>query len=94
VIKVPAIEYNVVFAYVFGLILLYFVGWVLLVPLKIIIKLIYNSVLGGIALVLINFFGGFAGIHIGVNPLTALAAGVLGIPGIALLLVLQFVFRV
>ncbi|MDK2800841.1 MAG: inhibitor of the pro-sigma processing machinery [Clostridiales bacterium] len=90
----PAIEYNVVIAYVFGLILLYLIGWVLLVPLKIIVKLVYNGILGGIALVLLNIFGGFVGIHIGVNPLTALIVGLLGIPGIALLLILQFILKV
>ncbi|WHH57105.1 pro-sigmaK processing inhibitor BofA family protein [Petroclostridium sp. X23] len=90
----PAIEYNVVIAYVFGLILLYFVGWILLVPLKIVIKLLYNSILGGIALVIINFFGGFIGVHVGINPLTALIVGVLGIPGMALLLLLQFFLKI
>lgn len=89
-----SIEYNAILAYVFGLILLYLIGWFLLAPLKIVGKLVYNSVLGGIILVLINFFGGFIGIHIGVNPLTALLVGVLGVPGIALLLILQLVFKV
>lgn len=90
----PSIEYNVIVAYVFGLILLYFVGWILLVPLKMVIKLIYNSLLGGIALMIVNFFGGFIGIHIGINPLTALIVGVLGIPGTALILLLQFILKI
>lgn len=94
VIKMGAIEFNVVIAYVFGLVLLYIVGWVLVVPLKVIIKLIYNGVLGGMILILLNFVGGFVGIHIGVNPVTALIAGVLGIPGIVLLLILQIIFKV
>jgi len=93
VIKMPAIELNVVIAYVFGLILLYLVGWVLLVPIKMILKLIYNGILGGITLIVINFIGGFIGIHIGVNPITALTAGVLGIPGVILLLALQYIFK-
>ncbi len=94
VIKMMGIEFNVVIAYVFGLILLYIVGWVLLVPLKIVIKLIYNSIIGGVILILINVVGGFLGIHIGINPLTAIIAGVLGIPGVVLLLLLQVIFRV
>lgn len=87
-------EYNVVIAYAFGLILLYLLGWVLLVPLKIIIKLTYNAILGGIALVIINFIGKFIGISMGVNPLTALFSGVLGVPGVALLFILQYVLKV
>ncbi|NLY44014.1 MAG: pro-sigmaK processing inhibitor BofA [Clostridiaceae bacterium] len=89
-----SIEYNAIFAYVFGLILLYLIGWFLLVPLKVVVKLVYNSILGGITLIIINFFGGFIGIHIGVNPLTAITVGVLGVPGIALLLILQMVYKV
>ena len=90
----PGIELNVVVAYVFGLIVLYLVGWILLVPLKFVFKLIFNGLIGGIVLLIINLIGGFAGIHIGVNPITALVTGVLGVPGVALLLVLQVLFKV
>ena len=90
----PAMEFNVVIAYVFGLIVLYLVGWILLGPLKMMMKLLYNGVLGGLTLILLNFFGGFVGINIGVNPLTAITSGILGIPGIAMLLILQYLFKV
>lgn len=82
-------ELNVIAAYIFGLILLYIIGRVLLTPLKFILKLIYNSLLGGVLLYLINFPMGFFGIHVGINPLTALIAGFLGVPGVILLIILQ-----
>jgi len=88
------IEYNVILAYIFGIILLYLAGWVLLVPLKYLLRLIFNGILGGISLILINIFGGLIGIHIGVNPITALISGMLGIPGISLLLILQYYLKI
>jgi len=87
------IELNVILAYAFGLILLYLVGWLLVVPIKIVGKMIVNGIIGGILLIIINFFGGFFGIGIGINPVTALIAGFLGIPGIILLFVVQYIMR-
>jgi len=81
---------NIILAYAFGLILLYIIGYILLVPIKWIIKLIYNGIIGGVLLFLFNFIGGFWDIHIAINPLTALIAGFLGIPGVLLILVLQW----
>ena len=46
------IELNVIAAYIFGLILLYIIGRVLLTPLKFILKLVYNSLLGGFYFIL------------------------------------------
>ncbi len=90
----PILEINTIIAYMFGLILLFLLGWVLVVPLKIVLKLIYNGVLGGIILILINFVGNFFGFYIGVNPVTAIIAGLLGIPGIILLVLLKSIFKI
>ncbi|MTI48797.1 MAG: pro-sigmaK processing inhibitor BofA [Firmicutes bacterium] len=85
------IELSVILAYVFGLILLYFIGWILIVPIKIIGKLIINGILGGIALIIVNFIGGFLNFSIGINPINAVIVGFLGIPGLILLIVLQII---
>ena len=61
---------------------------------KLLIKLLYNGFIGGIALLALNFCGGYIGIHIALNFVTCLIAGFLGVPGIALLLLLQYVFKV
>ncbi|MCF6462372.1 pro-sigmaK processing inhibitor BofA family protein [Clostridium sp. Cult1] len=82
-------EISSILAFVFGLFLLYIIGILLVIPIKMIIKLIVNGVLGGILLLIVNLIGGFIGISIAINPLTAIIAGILGIPGIILLLIIQ-----
>ena len=57
--------------------------------LKIIIKLIMNSILGAILLYLINLIGVMWGLHIGINLITVIIVGVLGIPGAILLAILS-----
>jgi len=84
-------DIGVVLAFLAGLFLLYLVGMLLVIPIRLIIKLIINGILGGILLLIANFIGGFFGINIVINPLTAVIAGILGIPGIILLIVLQFI---
>ncbi|MGE5329371.1 MAG: pro-sigmaK processing inhibitor BofA family protein [Deltaproteobacteria bacterium] len=84
------IETNTLLAYVFGLIVLYVIGKILIVPLKFLVKLFINAALGGIVLWLLNVFGGSVGINIGINVITAIVVGVLGIPGVILLVILNY----
>lgn len=85
------IELSVILAYAAGLILLYFLGWILIIPIKYLVKLIINGVVGGILLILVNLLGGFVGINLAINPITAIIAGILGVPGVVLLIVLQYI---
>ncbi|MDD3840238.1 MAG: pro-sigmaK processing inhibitor BofA family protein [Clostridia bacterium] len=85
------IKLTTILAYALGLVLLYFIGWLLFVPFKIVLKLIYNGIIGGIMLWLLNLVGGFFGLSVVINPLTALIAGFLGIPGVILIIILQFI---
>ncbi len=84
-------ELSIIIAYALGLILLYILGWLLLVPIKLVIRLIWNGVIGGILLLLVNLLGGMWNIGIVINPITALIAGLLGVPGVILLLLLQYI---
>ncbi len=79
-------EISIILAYALGLILLYIIGWVLVVPLKLLFRLIWNGILGGLMLLAINLVGGFFGLYININPVTALVAGLLGIPGVILII--------
>lgn len=88
------IEYSVIFAYLIGIIFLYFLGRLLLVPMKIILKAVYSAIIGGLLLIVINFIGGAFGFHIALNIITALTAGILGIPGVALLAAMKYMFNV
>lgn len=74
-----------------GLVLLYMTGWLLLVPLRFLLKLIASSLLGAAALVLINAVGGVFAVTVSINPLSAFVAGYFGLPGIILLLILKLI---
>ena len=66
-------------------------GKALVLPLKIIIKLIINSLLGGIIITIINLIGASFGLHIGLNILTTIFVGILGIPGAILLIIFKLI---
>ena len=70
------------------LVVLFFV--LLKSSLKLIFKLLINAVIGFVILFVFNLLGQFFGVTIAVNWVTAIIAGLLGLPGIALLLVLQW----
>ncbi|SFL96674.1 pro-sigmaK processing inhibitor BofA family protein [Pelosinus propionicus] len=82
-------EFNVILAYVFGIILLYVIGRMFLMPIKLIFRLIYNGLIGGAMLWALNFVGLHIGFTIAINPITALVAGFLGLPGVILLILFK-----
>ena len=69
-----------------SVILLFLLGKTLLIPLKIVFKLVVNSLLGGILLMLFNAVGSNVGLIIPLNLVNAVTAGVLGVPGVIMLL--------
>jgi len=58
-------------------------------PIKLFFKLIINSLIGLVMLMVFNLLGGLVSLHIGINLLTILISGILGLPGIILILILQ-----
>ncbi|TJX13192.1 pro-sigmaK processing inhibitor BofA [Tissierella creatinini] len=76
-------------AFLGGLVLLFFLGMLLVIPIKLIIKLIFNGIIGGVVLLLFNLVGGLFGAFIPINPLSAIIVGIFGVPGVILLLILQ-----
>ena len=85
------IDFMVVLFFALGLVLLYLTGWLLLAPLKFIMKLLVNGLLGGLLLLVINLIGGFFSVTIAINPLSAVIAGYFGLPGIVLLLLIKLI---
>ena len=83
-------DYKVILAFAGGMLLLYIAGKIFLVPLKMLLKLFFNALVGGIFLWVIDYFGSYIGLSIPINPITALIAGLLGVPGIILLIGLQY----
>ena len=88
------LEPSSLIAYAFGLILIYFVGRMFLMPLKWVFKLIYNGVIGGIMLFALNFVGAYFNFGVAINVVTALVVGFLGIPGLILLILLKVFFGI
>jgi pro-sigmaK processing inhibitor BofA len=58
-------------------------------PLKLLFKLIINAVFGVILLVLVNFIGQYFNFYIGINAITAVIAGFLGVPGVIFLIIFK-----
>lgn len=54
-------------------------------PIRLLIKLVINTLCGFVALIAVNWVGAFIGVSIGVNWLNAVIVGFLGVPGVALL---------
>lgn len=59
-------------------------------PMKLLFKLLVNTLLGFISLIIINFLGSFTGLSLGINWVNAAVVGVFGVPGVGLLLLLQW----
>ncbi len=86
-----SINFSVILAYAFGLLLLYVIGWLLVVPIKFVLRFLYNGIVGGLMLWLLNLVGSLFNIQVAINPVTALIAGFLGVPGVLLIIVLQYI---
>lgn len=75
-------ETSIFLAYTAGMLMLYFLGRLFFVPIKLLLKLMFSSILGGAALIVIRFTGDIIGFNLPVNPVNAVIAGVAGAPGV------------
>ncbi len=53
-------------------------------------KIIINTILGAVLLAIINFIGIYLNFNIALNIYSALIIGILGVPGLVLLIFLKF----
>lgn len=81
------LQIGVLLTYAGAIILIFIVGKLFVWPIKLVLKLLASSLIAGAAIVLINTAGTGLGIAIPLNVLNALIAGVLGIPGLVMLLI-------
>lgn len=72
-----------------GILLIYLVFRLFSAPLRLAAKLLLHAVIGFVALFAVNLVGAAVGIALPLTWLNALIAGVLGVPGVILLIVLQ-----
>ncbi len=61
-------------------------------PIKFFFKLLWSTFVGFLLLIVFNALGGMIGLTIAVNVVTALTVGILGIPGLILLLLIKWLF--
>jgi len=61
-------------------------------PLKTALRVLLNTLLGFGALLLVNLTSGLTGFALGLNLFNALVIGILGLPGLMLLILLKLVF--
>ena len=64
---------------------------VLIAPIRLAVKLALHAAAGLLSLLVINFLAPFSGVLIPVNAVTVLVSGIFGLPGTALLILLELV---
>ena len=67
--------------YVAGIFALLALLQLLAQPLELVFRALGNSIIGGLALVVMNLVGAYVGFHVGLNPISAAIVGLLGVPG-------------
>lgn len=76
-------------AYVLALAILLVIIRIFIKPIGSAMVLILSSVLGGAGLYLYNMAAGYFGASLGINVVTSAICGVLGVPGLASLVVIK-----
>ncbi len=61
-------------------------------PIRFIFRLLWSTLVGYLLLFLFNAVGSLIGLTLSVNTLTAVIVGVLGIPGLILLLLVRWLY--
>lgn len=84
-------DINNIITYIACIFFLFMFGKIFIVPIKTILKLIVNSVLGGLIIFIINLIGVAFGFHIGLNIITSIFVGLLGIPGAIVITVIKLI---
>ena len=80
---------NNIITYLACICFIFIFGRIFIVPIKKILKLILNSVLGGLTIFIINLVGANFGFHIGLNIFTSVVVGLLGLPGAVCLIIVK-----
>lgn len=80
---------NTIITYLACICFLFIFGRLFILPIKTIIKLVINSIFGAILIYAINWVGSIFSFHIGLNFITAILVGILGVPGAVLLIIIK-----
>lgn len=75
--------------YIGCIVMIMIIGKIFVIPLRKILKLILNSIIGAVLIYIINIVGSNFNFHIGLNWWTIVCSGILGVPGVILICVLK-----
>ena len=82
-------DLNTIIIYFACLIVIFIIGKIFYLPLKHIFKLLINSILGGVLIYIVNIVGASFNFNVGLNFGTAIFTGLLGIPGVVVLVLVK-----
>ena len=82
-------DFNNIITYIACIFFLFILGKIFIVPIRTILKLVINAILGGLTIFIINLIGSFFNFHIGLNLITSIFVGVLGIPGAIVIIIIK-----
>ena len=80
----------ILLAWVTGILVVMALGKKLKIPVQFALKLLVNALLGGAVILLINLLGQYINFHISLYVFSALIAGILGLPGVIVLIILKY----
>lgn len=86
IVRIP---WEIIAAFATGLAVMGLIGYLLLVPMRFLWRMAAGGVLGAVALMIVNLFGGILNFSVAVNPFTSLIVGLLGLPGALLVGILS-----
>ena len=82
-------DFNNIITYIACIFFLFIFGKIFIIPIRTIFKLVMNSILGGLTIFIINLIGSFFNFHIGLNLITSIFVGILGIPGAIVIVIIK-----
>ena len=86
------ITLGTIVGYLLGLLIIFVSARIFFAPFKMILRFLLNSVIAIGILLVINLTSRYLGLYIPINAVSALTVGILGIPGLCLLIMLQLFF--
>ncbi|MGI6467674.1 MAG: pro-sigmaK processing inhibitor BofA [Syntrophomonadaceae bacterium] len=84
---------NVLIAGIIVALILYFMLRMFFKPIQLLWKLVLNSVVGLVLLMIFNYVASYFAFYIPINIITILIAGFLGVPGVLLLVAFQYLLK-
>jgi inhibitor of the pro-sigma K processing machinery len=83
------VSLQAILAYFFVLVLIYVLFRLVYGPLRLAIRVAYRTLLGALLLWGLNLLGNVVGYHLPLNLPTAMTAGLLGVPGLIVIIILH-----